>query len=171
ELARLKGLTATVVDTADFRPQDLKGVKRLVVVTSTHGEGSPPDTAAAFYEFLHSRKAPRLAGVKFAVLGLGDSTYEHFCQTGKDIDKRLQELGAERVHARAECDVDYEDQANEWIEAVLGFFSKEDGPSAPKLSVVQGTGAGAVPSASPHPHAAVVHDAKNPFPATVLESI
>lgn len=171
ELARQKGLTATVVDTADFRPQDLKGVKRLVVVTSTHGEGSPPDTAADFYEFLHGRKAPRLEGVKFAVLGLGDSTYEHFCQTGKDIDKRLQELGAERVHARADCDVDYEDQANAWIEAVVGFFSKEDGPSAPKLSVVQGTGAGAVPSASPHPQAAVVHDAKNPFPATILESI
>src|SRR5690606_10182002 len=85
--------------------------------------------------------------------------------------KRLQELGAERVHARADCDVDYEDQANAWIEAVVGFFSKEDGPSAPKLSVVQGTGAGAVPSASPHPQAAVVHDAKNPFPATILESI
>ncbi|WP_119460002.1 assimilatory sulfite reductase (NADPH) flavoprotein subunit [Rhodospirillaceae bacterium SYSU D60014] len=168
ELARQKGLFATVKDTAEFRPQDLKAVKRLVVVTSTHGEGTPPDTAADFYEFLHGRKAPKLDGVKFAVLGLGDSTYEHFCQTGKDVDKRLQELGAERIHARADCDVDYEDQADQWIEAVLGFFTKEDGPSTPKLSVVQGSGTTGA-SATAHPQH--VYGAKNPFPATLLESI
>ena len=167
DLARQKGLVSTVKDTAEFRPQDLKAVKRLIVVTSTHGEGTPPDTAADFYEFLHGRKAPKLSGVKFAVLGLGDSTYEHFCQTGKDVDKRLQELGAERVHARADCDVDYEDQAEQWIEAVLGFFSREDGPSAPKLSVIQGTGTNT--AASAHPQA--VHSARNPFAATLLESI
>src|SRR5208283_753861 len=107
QLAQQNGLAARAVDMAEFRPQELKQVRRLALLASTYGDGKPPDPAASFYEFLHSRKAPRLEGVKFSVLGLGDSTYVNFCQTGKDFDSRLEVLGAERIHERAICDLDY----------------------------------------------------------------
>lgn len=110
-----KGLAATVVDLSSFKPNRLKEATRLIVVTATHGEGSPPEPARSFYEYLMSRKAPMLQGTQYAVLGLGDSSYEYFCQTAKDIDARLESLGAERFQERLECDVDYETPAAEWI--------------------------------------------------------
>lgn len=70
-----------------FKTKELKKVEDLFIVTSTHGEGDLPDNALEFHEFLHSRKAPKLEGVRFSVLALGDQTYEFFCQTGKDFDK------------------------------------------------------------------------------------
>jgi len=119
--AKLKehGIKAICSSMDQFKPQELKKVRILLIVVSTHGEGDPPDNALSFYEFLHSRKAPRLEGVQFSVLALGDSSYEHFCQAGKDLDKRLEELGGARLFPRIDCDVDFDDAANEWMEGVL----------------------------------------------------
>jgi sulfite reductase (NADPH) flavoprotein alpha-component len=125
KLAQKNGLTARAIDMADFRPQELKQVRQLAVLVSTYGDGKPPDTAASFYEFLHSRKAPKLEGVKFSVLGLGDSTYVNFCQTGNDFDIRLEALGAERIHERASAIVDYKADAAAWTKAVLEKFAQE----------------------------------------------
>ncbi len=162
ELAQAGGLAVRRVAMADFRPQDMRAVRRLLVLTSTHGEGDPPEPAVDFYEFLQGRKAPRLEGVKFAVLGLGDSSYEHFCQTAKDIDHRLEELGAERIHARAECDVDFERTAVPWLDAALTAFARESRA---------GAGAPAAELAPQHAATLQLFDQNRPFPATILDSL
>src|SRR5690606_2018132 len=122
------GLTATAVDMADYRPASLKQEQDLLLITSTHGEGEPPQPALAFFEFIAGRKAPRLEGVRFAVLALGDSTYEFYCETGKRLDRRLEELGAERLEARIDCDVDQLGQGRDWAKTVLQALA-QDHPS------------------------------------------
>ncbi|WP_036724946.1 flavodoxin domain-containing protein, partial [Paenibacillus forsythiae] len=74
---------------SDFKPNTLKKLENLLILVSTHGEGEPPDNAISFYEFLHSKRAPELSGLRYSVLALGDMSYEFYCQTGKDFDKRL----------------------------------------------------------------------------------
>ncbi|MEK0082732.1 assimilatory sulfite reductase (NADPH) flavoprotein subunit [Benzoatithermus flavus] len=164
ERAKAKGLATKLLDIADYRVKDLKGERFLVVVTSTQGEGEPPTSAADFYEFLHGRKAPRLEGLKFAVLGLGDSTYEHFCQTGKDIDTRLEALGAVRMVERVDCDVDYEAPATGWIDRLLDQLVRELPPAEAKIVAFPHVAAPAV-AAEP------LYDRTNPFQATVLENL
>ncbi|MBN6202281.1 flavodoxin domain-containing protein, partial [Staphylococcus saprophyticus] len=77
----------------EIKQKEFKKVEDLFVITATHGEGDPPDNALTFHEFIHSRKAPKLENVRFSVLALGDESYEYFCQTGKDFDAKLLELG------------------------------------------------------------------------------
>lgn len=102
----------------EFKPRKLKDVELLLVIVSTHGEGDPPDNAISFYEYLHRPKAPSLSHLQFSVLALGDSSYEHFCQTGKDFDQRLEELGGKRFAPRVDCDVDFEESAANWFQTV-----------------------------------------------------
>jgi len=96
-----------------------------LIVASTNGEGEPPDDALAFHEFLYSKKAPKLSQLQFSVLALGDSSYEYFCQTGKDFDEQLEALGAKRVTERVDCDVDYQDEAKQWSEAIVETLKDE----------------------------------------------
>src|SRR3546814_17333141 len=88
----------------------------LLVIVSTYGEGDPPRPATGFFEFVEGRKAPKLDGVRFAVLALGDSTYEYYCEAGKRLDRRLEEMGATRLAPRVDCDVEYEEPAAGWCE-------------------------------------------------------
>lgn len=162
ELAAARGLAVRVQDMAEYKAKSLRDERLLLVITATHGEGDPPDTAADFHEFLHGRKAPKLAGAKFAVLALGDSSYEHFCQTGRDFDARLEALGAERLTERVDCDVDYEATAEAWLAQALDAFAEH--AEATPSNVVAFSGAPAQRSASRY-------DRKNPFPAEVLDSI
>jgi sulfite reductase (NADPH) flavoprotein alpha-component len=169
KLAQQNGLAVHVVDMAVFRPPELKQVRQLAVLVSTYGDGKPPDLAANFYEFLHSRKAPKLKGVKFAVLGLGDSTYVNFCQTGKDFDVRLEALGAERIHERAVCDLDYKAEAGAWIQSVLGRFAQEikgTGESSPTHASAADASAALTTEAD-----AEFSDSMHPCPARILDSI
>jgi sulfite reductase (NADPH) flavoprotein alpha-component len=166
ERAKAKGLAAQLLDIADYRVKDLKGERYLVVVTSTQGEGDPPTSAAGFHEFLHGRKAPRLEGTKFAVLGLGDSTYERFCQTGKDFDQRLAELGAKRLVERIDCDVDYEAPAAAWVDRVLDQLVREVPPADGSMS-----GKAFPQVAAPAPAAEPLFDRSSPFQATVIENL
>lgn len=169
----------------EFKPNTLKKVETLFIITSTHGEGDPPDNAISFYEFLHSKRAPRLEGMRFSVLALGDTSYEHFCKTGKDFDKRLEELGAQRLVERADCDVDFEQKASEWIgrvaaelEALAGAGARTNGqaagfPAAGSGAVAfAGTGF-AVPGISgvSAAAAATAWSRSRPFHATVLENL
>jgi sulfite reductase (NADPH) flavoprotein alpha-component len=164
ERAKAKGLPVKLQDVADYRTKDLKGERYLVLVTSTQGEGEPPTSAADFYEFLHGRKAPRLEGLKFAVLGLGDSTYEHFCKTGRDLDARLAALGATRMVERVDCDVDYEAPAAGWTDRLVDQLVREAPPAEAKIV--------AFPQVAAHAAAAEpLYDRANPFEAAVIENL
>ena len=125
-----KGFRARVKAMDEYRAADLKGEKNLLLIVSTHGEGEPPDSAKELFEFVHGRKAARLDDTRYSVLALGDTSYEHFCKTGRDFDARLQALGAQPVHPRAECDVDYDDTAAQWIEHALNALATHAKPRA-----------------------------------------
>ncbi|MBS3799319.1 assimilatory sulfite reductase (NADPH) flavoprotein subunit [Pseudoalteromonas sp. BDTF-M6] len=123
--AQARGMAVNLVSMADYKPTALKKEQFISIVVSTYGEGEPPEDAEALYEFLSTKKAPKLAGVKIAVLGLGDSSYEFFCQTAKDFEERLVKLGAEVIHQRADLDVDYEDHSEVWINGALDAFEPD----------------------------------------------
>lgn len=162
--AEARGLPARVFDMADYPSRELKQEKLILIVTATHGEGDPPDPAEDFHHFLHSRKAPKLAGAKFAVLALGDSSYEHFCQTGRDFDARLEALGGERLQDRVDCDVDYEETANDWIDRVIDAFAEHTETAGGDNVVAFGQPA-ARQSAAP------AYDKNNPYVAEILENL
>lgn len=162
EKLKEQGLQPTLSSMSDFKPNTLKKVENLLILVSTHGEGEPPDNALSFYEFLHSKRAPQLEGLRFSVLALGDTSYEFFCQTGKDFDKRLEELGGKRLTARVDCDVDFEDSAAEWMERVLA--SLNEAQSAPSLAI----GGGAAVRSETQP---TEYSRSNPFQAAVLENL
>ncbi|KKB73290.1 MULTISPECIES: assimilatory sulfite reductase (NADPH) flavoprotein subunit [Bacillus] len=155
------GFEVTVSSMSDFKANQLKKIKNLLIVVSTHGEGDPPDNALSFHEFLHGRRAPKLDDLRFSVLALGDTSYEFFCKTGKDFDQRLEELGGKRLYPRVDCDVDFDEPASAWLEGVLGGLSEAGGQSG---SPVQSQAA--APQA-----AETVYSRKNPFRAEVLENI
>lgn len=125
ERAQAAGVTVNLKNVADYKPKSLKNETHLLIVASTNGEGEPPDDALAFHEFLYSKKAPKLSQLQFSVLALGDSSYEFFCQTGKDFDEQLEALGAKRVAERVDCDVDYQDEAKQWSEAIVETLKDE----------------------------------------------
>jgi len=120
KLAQKHGLDAKVIDFADADFATLSKAKNIIVYAATWGEGDPPSRAVDFYNALMSEEAPRLEGVRFAVLALGDTAYAQFCATGKAIDARLEALGATRAHDRVDLDLDYAKQAAEWTEKALG---------------------------------------------------
>jgi sulfite reductase (NADPH) flavoprotein alpha-component len=119
KLARKRGLKPTVVDMADLDLADLPKSRRLVVIAATWGEGDPPGRAAASYAALMGDGAPRLDGVEFAVLALGDTAYVEFCAVGKAIDARLEALGGRRVADRADLDLDFAEPAARWIDGAV----------------------------------------------------
>ena len=165
-----RGFRATLSSMRDFKPAALKKVRNLFIVVSTHGEGEPPDNAVSFHEFLHSKRAPRLEGVRFSVLALGDTSYEKFCQTGKDFDRRLEELGAQRLCPRVDCDVDYDEPAAAWMEQVLASLSAGDAASATisaSASAAAPAGAGTLQPAAEPP----AYSRTRPFYAEVLDNI
>ncbi len=155
-----RGLPYVALDMLDCRKAHLQEAKRLLVVVSTHGEGDPPDRAAALYELLHSRKAPALGHLTYSVLALGDSSYEKFCETGRQFDTRLSALGARSLHARVDCDVDFEQAAQAWIDAVVDRIAHEHGDASTASSA-------GIPQRTLAP-VANAYTRKNPFLAPVL---
>ena len=158
-----QGFKVTVSSMSDFKPNNLKKLENLLIVVSTHGEGEPPDTAITFYEFVHGKRAPKLDGLRYSVLSLGDSSYEFFCQTGKDFDKKLEELGGTRIHPRVDCDLDYDDPAAAWVEGVISALPGEQ-KAEPISSAAATTTVNSVDTE-------VVYSRKNPFYAEVFENI
>ena len=143
--AQRRGLLgAEVLDMNDYPARKLAQEENLLVVVSTHGEGEPPGAAEELHQFLGGPRAPKLPKLRFAVLALGDSSYLHFCQTGKDFDERLATLGATRLLARADADVDYHAVADKWVEDVL---EKITGAAQTATVTVGATRAAAVPAA------------------------
>ena len=131
--ASKQGFAAKLLDMADVAPADIAAARHLLVIASTWGEGDPPERAAEFYKGLMAADAPRLDGVRFAVLALGDSSYVNFCEVGRRLDARLEELGGERIAPRVECDLDYESRAADWTKGALDELARiaEPEPEAP----------------------------------------
>ncbi len=109
-------LNVNLVNAGDYKFKQIAQEKILVIVASTQGEGEPAEEAVALYKYLHSKKAPSLNETAYAVFALGDSSYEKFCQAGKDFDTQLAQLGAKPLLARIDADVEYQAIADEWIE-------------------------------------------------------
>lgn len=156
------GLAPKLADLSDYKVRQLKDEEDILFVVSTYGEGDPPQPSVGFFEFLEGPRAPRLEGVRFSVLALGDSTYEKYCEAGKRIDRRLEELGATRLSPRVDCDIDYDEPAAAWSASVIALLGADASASAPSLSV----------SAKPHFDPKVgLYDKRHPFAATILENI
>ncbi|HCH02093.1 MAG TPA: assimilatory sulfite reductase (NADPH) flavoprotein subunit [Vibrio sp.] len=117
--ADANGIAVELFDASDYKGKNLAKETHVIIVASTNGEGEAPDNAIELHEFLQSKKAPKLANLKYAVIALGDSSYEFFCQTGKDFDSYLSKLGATAFLERLDCDVDYEAPASEWRKQAL----------------------------------------------------
>ncbi|MEK4230394.1 assimilatory sulfite reductase (NADPH) flavoprotein subunit [Solibacillus sp. FSL H8-0538] len=147
----------TVSSMASFKVPNLKKLDHLFIIVSTHGEGEPPDNGISFYEYLYSKRAPKLDHVKYSVLALGDSSYEFFCKTGQDFDERLAELGATRIVPRVDCDVDFDADAQKWFEAVQQVIQTTSSTAPKEELLVEGS--------------ASTYSRKNPFHAEVLEKI
>jgi len=156
--ARKHGFAARPMSMEDHAKINFAQEKRIAVVTSTYGDGEMPDNAQAFWEWLKSEAAPRLEHCEFSVLALGDSNYAQFCQAGKNFDRRFEELGAKRVQARVDCEVDYEDQAKLWFEGLMVGLSST--PAEKVGAAVPTSDAAVAEIASP-----VGFSKKNPFPA------
>lgn len=171
EGVRMQGREPRVVDMADYRTRALKDEQDLLVIVSTHGEGDPPQTAVGFFEFLEGRRAPQLPHVRFAVLGLGDSTYEHYCGAARRADTRLAELGAQRLADRVECDIDYEDPAAAWIQSIVAELTPVEEPDAADGRSASAPRNGVAPGHAAGPAAPRAFDKRNPFRAAVLDNI
>ncbi len=154
------GFEVSVSNVSDYNVRQLKKERILIIVASTHGEGEPPDDAMEFYEFIHSKKAPKLNELSFAVLGLGDTSYEFFCQTAKDFDVQLEKLGATRLLERVDCDVDYESEVTSWSEQVNEVLKSRlsQAPAAEVVTLPTATVGGSQ------------YSKNNPFAGTFLES-
>ncbi|WP_421356366.1 NADPH-dependent assimilatory sulfite reductase flavoprotein subunit [Pseudocitrobacter faecalis] len=134
-------LNVNLVNAGDYKFKQIASEKLLVIVASTQGEGEPPEEAVALHKFLFSKKAPKLDGTAFAVLGLGDTSYEFFCQAGKDFDSKLAELGGERLLDRVDADVEYQAAASEWRARVVETLKSRVPKDSPVQAAVAATGA------------------------------
>jgi sulfite reductase (NADPH) flavoprotein alpha-component len=123
--AKAAGINVVLKNIADYKAKALKNESHLLIVASTNGEGEAPDDAIEFHEYLLGKKAPKLPNLSYSVLALGDSSYEFFCQTGKDFDERLKALGAKQVTARVDCDVDYDSDCESWTASIVESLKDE----------------------------------------------
>ena len=150
-----QGINAKRISAADYKPKTIADEQVLLLVTSTQGEGEPPEEALSLHRLLFGKKAPPLPALRFAVCALGDSSYPDFCQAGKDFDTRLAELGGERLAPRADCDVDYQATAAAWIADLV-----------PRLAALQPAAPRTPTAAAPATPAA--YDRDHPFTAPLL---
>jgi sulfite reductase (NADPH) flavoprotein alpha-component len=154
--AKKKGFKAVMKNMSEIAPADLAGLENLLVIVSTWGDGEAPETAVSFHKAFMTGDV-KLGGVKFSVCALGDTSYEKFCEIGKQFDARLEVLGAQRIAPRMDCDVDFEDSYTEWFTAAMnGLAPTAVAPAAEVQAVVSG---------------GVEYGKKNPFPAEVFDNV
>ena len=171
--AAAHGIESKIIDMAEYAPKNLKDERHLLVVVSTYGEGEPPATAEELHGFLFGNRAPKLPELQFSVLALGDKSYTQFCQTGVDFDEKLEKLGGKRLVARAECDVDWHDDAEKWADLVVAKLAVSVTVNVPQLQAVgqnyNGNGSAFMKPQIETPK--VIFDRKKPFHAPILEKI
>src|SRR5690554_1428793 len=157
EKAKERNIKVQSFSMYDYNPRKLKEEKNIAVIVSTHGEGEPPAMAEDFHKFIINKRAPKLKNVKFSVLALGDKSYKFFCQTGKDVDEAFTTMGAINITPLVTCDVDFEDDADNWMNNLLENLTPE------AVSATNGHG-----TLKP---ATTQYSKKNPFMATLLEKV
>ncbi|END9078651.1 NADPH-dependent assimilatory sulfite reductase flavoprotein subunit [Yersinia enterocolitica] len=143
-------LNVNLVNAGDYKFKQIAQERLLVIVASTQGEGEPAEEAVALHKFLFSKKAPKLPEMAFAVFGLGDTSYEHFCQAGKDFDNKLAELGAQRLLERVDADVEYQESAQQWRQQIVAAFQAR--VPAQSAAAVAVTPSGAVDEITSSPY-------------------
>lgn len=157
------GFAPRAVNMADVTPEALSGMENLLVIVSTWGEGDPPSAAETFHKSFMSKRVD-LSRTRFSVCGLGDTSYANFCQTGKEFDSRLDQLGARRVHSRVDCDVDFEEPFARWITTALASLKAFD-------AVGELDPASIATSPGPVNAPAVEYGKKNPFPSALKDRV
>jgi sulfite reductase (NADPH) flavoprotein alpha-component len=157
-----RGFAPTVHDLASYPTAQLASEERLLIITSTYGDGEPPDNAKAFWSFLSSPSAPKLSQTRFTVCALGDSNYPKFCGFGKDVDLRLEALGASRLHPRVDCDLDFEEPFAKWLNEALAQI-KSQSAGQPQSKIEAAAPAAEIPSQD-----SAKYSRTNPFPAALV---
>ncbi|HZL79216.1 MAG TPA: sulfite reductase subunit alpha [Candidatus Limnocylindrales bacterium] len=172
-----RGFAPKVLALNDYEAANLAAVNKAVIISSTWGDGEPPDNAVNFWNWLNTESAPRLENLQFAILGLGDKNYSDFCGASKKFDARLEALGAKRLVPRGECDVDYETTAKSWIDSL---WEKLVGQAS---SLSSSSAASDTWNGSAHTNGSLdttstgkmpvppLFDKSNPFPARLLKNV
>ncbi|WP_340607922.1 NADPH-dependent assimilatory sulfite reductase flavoprotein subunit [Xenorhabdus bharatensis] len=119
-----QNVSVNLVNAGDYKFKQIAKERVLIIIASTQGEGEPAEEAVALHKYLHSKKAASMKETAYAVFGLGDTSYEHFCQSGKDFDSRLSELGAQRLLDRVDADVEYQDIATQWCQQLTDILKQ-----------------------------------------------
>ncbi|MCB5189013.1 sulfite reductase subunit alpha [Methylobacillus caricis] len=156
--AKSHGLEPVVKSLDEVELEAFAAMRRVMIVTSTYGEGEMPDNAELFWEEISSPTVARMEEMTFGVLAIGDTGYDGFCEAGKLIDMRLEQLGAKRLLARVDCDVDFEEPATGWIDAAMPLFAEvEGGPDE----------VAAAPAAEEAAPVVSAYNRKNPYASTL----
>lgn len=168
KLADQKGFAPSVLELNDYEKIDLSQDHQLALITSTWGEGDPPDNAVNFWKFISAESAPRLEKLSYAVLALGDTNYTDFCGAGKKFDERLAALGAKRIAERIDCDLDYEAPAGSWIENLWSKLKVGQASSLSKNGEIAPTANVSTATSSIVKEEPTSWSRKNPFPAKLI---
>lgn len=154
-------LNVELYSAGEYKFKQIHKTTTLIIIASTQGEGDPPEEAIAFYKYLNSKKAAEMKETAYAVLSLGDTSYEHFCKAGKDFDERIAQLGATRLLPRVDADVEYQSVADEWIKQLTELLKAR--VPAQSTQVLQQTQSGTTDTVN-----ASIYHRDAPFTATLL---
>ncbi|MCX6950634.1 MAG: sulfite reductase subunit alpha [Verrucomicrobia bacterium] len=157
-----RSFAATVLDMAQTDLAKLAAEKNVLVIVSTYGDGEPPDSAKSLHTALASASGTALSSLRFSVCALGDTNYTQFCKCGTDFDHFLGKLGATRVTPRTDCDLDYEEKFNSWLNTTLTALGTGSAPAESKIENQKSK----IPDSDPEP----TYSKKNPYPALLLTS-
>ncbi|AHG75747.1 reductase [Mannheimia varigena USDA-ARS-USMARC-1296] len=158
ETLNTAGVTAVHHSLSNYKAKNISDEDIVILVTSTQGDGEPPEEGVVLYKFLNGKKAPKLDRLQFAVLGLGDSSYPNFCQAGKDFDSQLAKLGASRLLDRTDADLEFQTTTDSWIEHITAVLKEKS--TQKSVAITSSTQKTAVVSSK--------FMKENPFPATLL---
>ncbi len=159
------GVSTALSCMSDYRVTTLTRERLLLVVTSTYGDGDPPDNGMAFWRFLNGAKASPLPHLQYAVLALGDANFARFCQHGENVDARLSALQAHALLPFTSCDVDFQTTATEWIARVTATLLAHPAVAVSRIPV------SVPPPPRPTSSAASTYSKTNPFPAQLVTNV
>ncbi len=158
-----RGFAPTVVDMSQTDIAKLASEKNVLVITSTYGDGEPPDNAKSLWESLAKDDAPSLANLRFSVCALGDTNYAQFCRCGQDFDTRLEKRGAKRIADRSDCDLEYDEKFTKWLDASLNALGAPTSPPASAAPIENR-------ESKIENHSDSLYSKKNPYASLLLTS-